>query len=463
MKDLHTLLNTLSIESGAVVPETGLMGEAVVHHMDDNPGLLTAEIATATDAGDVAEQMGDIASQAESLADQGDTVTAELSAESLHRQFHMVAKARGIQATAESFESAGSDAGRLRGLGRDARRAEENALTIRSEIMDFSSEGKIMEFLRRDKAKLETANKGLDEAIHLLTPIASKLKEGGVILKHDGFRRFLTREGKELTDLDAGIKAQSQLLEHAHGVAMAGLAEAEALAKKLIGSGVKAAIESIMHGKHFNAAASAATSKGGLMGNYSIVAKDKSGKFTGLSVPVFSRVNENSFSKMGAAKGVGVATLGMVIGAVRHSMINSALGKDGHRYAHAANNAFQNANDVAAVKKGVDKYQAHVNSSKLKSAATYQEVVSAAEMVKGYSKFTQVRVNMDDFESSIKAARANTATLSAEEKSDLKGICSALEDAAGRLAGLESCVYEHAVYTTNLMATLIKAVVDKIE
>jgi hypothetical protein len=99
----------------------------------------------------------------------------------------------------------------------------------------------------------------------------------------------------------------------------------------------------------------------------------------------------------------------------------------------------------------------------MKSAATYEELVKAAEMVRGYVKFTTDRLNLDDFESALKSARGNTATLTSEEKSDLKGVCSALEDAAGRIAGLESVVYEQAVYTTTLMASLIKNVVDKIE
>ena len=463
MNELSKLLNTISFESGAVEPDQGLMGEAVVHHMDDNPGALAAQIVAAGDATEVAEQMDGIADRAEALAEAGDTPTADVSAESLHREFHMVAKARGLTVTADSFESAGSDSGRMRGLARDARRVGADAMAAREQILDFSSEGKIMEFLRRDKSKLESANKSLDEAIHSLTPIAAKLKEGGVIIKHDGFRRFLTREGKQIDDLHAGIKAQSALLEHAHGAAMAGLAECAELAKKLNGQGVKEAITSIMHGKHFSGADSAGTNKGALMGNFTIVAKEKTGKIPGLSVPVFTRVNEHSFSKAGLAKGLGVGAWGLLVGAVRHAAIQGAIGKNGSQFAHSVNNTVHTASDAAAVKSGIDKYKQHVNASSKKTAATYQDVIDAANEVKGYSKFTQVRVNMDDFESALKSARANTATLSSEEKSDLKSICSALEDAAGRLAGLESVVYEQAVYSTNLVATLIKNVVDKME
>jgi hypothetical protein len=465
MNDIEELLKGYTAESGAITPEdTGAVDDAVVHRLDDvTENSLAAEISSAADAGEVADHLDEIGDRAEVLAEANDTLTAEVAIESLHREFNTVVRAWKLPATAESFESAGSDEGRMRGLARDARRSAEIARECRALTLDFSAEGRIMEFLRRDKAKLESANKALEEAMHMLTPIAAKLREGGVILKHDGFRRFLTVEGKEVNDLDAALHRQTELLTHAHDAALKGLSEVVSMAKSLLGTNVKAGVANAMNGRHFGELSNVATAKGGLLGNFTINAKDKPGKMAHLAVPVFSRSNEHSFSKMGLAKGVGTATWKLFVGSVRHAAIQGAIGQNGNRFAHGVNDALHTASDVDAIKKGVDKYHQHVNASKMKSAATYEELVKAAEMVRGYVKFTTDRLNLDDFESALKSARGNTATLTSEEKSDLKGVCSALEDAAGRIAGLESVVYEQAVYTTTLMASLIKNVVDKIE
>lgn len=463
MDFIKTLLDGYTVESGAIVADPTVVNDLVVTQLDDTPGELTAEINSAADAGEAADHLDEIADRAEMLAETQDTLTAEVSAESLHREFGAVVSAYGFPVKAESFESAASDVNRLRGIARDARRTAEIARECRARTLDFSPEGKIMEFLRRDKSKLAEANKALEEAIHMLGPIATKLKDGGVILRHNGFRRFLTTGGVQVNDLDAALNKQHQYLQHAHDEASKALGVVLGLAKGLVGQGVKQGIHNALGGNHFGSLTSVATSKGGLMGNFTIEATDKVGKVGGLAVPVFKRVNEHSFSKMGLAKGVGVAAWSMFIGAVQHAAVRNAIGQDGSRLAHGINNTVQAGRDAAAIKSGVDKYHEHVNKSEMKSAATYEELVKAAESVRGYVKFTTDRLNLDEFESTLKAARANTATLDGQEKTDLKSVITGLEDAAARIAGLESCVYEQAVYTTTMMASLIKSVVERLD
>lgn len=463
MDYVKTLLDGYTVESGAIVADPEAVNELVVSHLDDDSGAFTAEINTAADAGEAADHLDEIADRAESLAETQDTLTAEVSAESLHREFGTVVRAYGFCAKAESFESAASDEARLRGIARDARRTADIARECRARTLDFSPEGRIMEFLRRDKSKLANANKGLDEAIHMLGPIAAKLKDGGVILRHDGFRRFLTVGGDQVADLDAALNKQHQYLQHAHEEAGKSLAIVLGLAKGLVGQGVKEGIHKALGGNHFGSLTSIATAKGGLLGNFSIEATDKVGKIGGLAVPVFKRVSEHSVSKKGLLKAAGTTGWAMLVGALHHGMMSAAIGKNGHPTAHRINNAMHTVSDVSAMKKGYDKYHEHVNASRMKSAATYDELVKAAESVRGYVRFTTDRLNLDEFESTLKAARANTGTLDSQEKSDLKAVVSALEDAAARIAGLESCVYEQAVYTTTMMASLIKSVVDRID
>lgn len=461
---IKQMLGDLTVESGAVVAEdTGAVDDLVIHQLDDGSGAFTAEITSAADAGEVADHLDEISDRAEALAETQDVLTAEVSAESLHREFTTLVRAYSLPVTAESFESAGSDAGRLRGIARDARRTADIARECRALTMDFSPEGKIMEFLRRDKGKLSTANKALEEAMHMLTPIASKLKDGGVILKHDGFRRFLTTNNAQINDLDAALRKQHEVLDQAHQAAVKGLGIVLDLTKGLVGTNVKSGIEHAMGSSHFGDLKSIATGKGALLGNNTITAVDKPGKITSLAVPIFKRVSEHSVSKKGLFKAAGTTAWNMFIGSLQHSVAQRAIGPNGSQTAHRINNAFHTANDISAVKKGYDKYHEIANQSRMKSAATYDELVKAAEDVRGYVKYTSDRLNLDDFESTLKAARANTGTLSSEEKSDLKNVCAALEDAAARIAGLESVVYEQAVYTTTVMAALIKSVVDRIE
>lgn len=462
--ELNSLLNELSVESGVVPPVSmGALGEDIVHRLDDGSGAFVAELNTAEEATTTAEHLEGLAERAEVAAATDDPIVAQISAESLNREFVILARAKRLSITTDSFESATSDESRLQGLARDARAHADVFRTARARVLDFSPEGKLMEFLRRDRSRLESANKDLDDALHMLTPAAAKFKESGVFLSHDGFRRFLTVGGTEVGDLAAAFGKQSTTLEHMNAAVVEGLQELAAASKKLLGGGVKAGIESLRSGKHFTKLQGLGTSKGGLLGNYSITETAKPGKLTGLSVPVYDRKNEHSFSKMGLAKGLGTGAWTMLIGSMRHSVAKSMIGPNGSKVAHGINDAFGHVQDAAAVAKGVAKYGEHVNKSKRKTAATYQELVSIANDVKAYSKFTAERVNLDDFESTLKSARNNTATLDAEEKSDLKAIISALEDAASRIMRLESAVYQQAVYTTTMVAQVIKAAVDKID
>lgn len=462
--ELNSLINALSVEAGVVPPvSTGALGEDIVHRLDDGSGAFVAELNTAEEATSTAEHLEELADRAEAAAVTDDPIVAQISAESLNREFGILARAKRVSITTDSFESGSSDEGRLQALARDARAHADTFRTTRARVLDFSPEGKLMEFLRRDRSRLENANKDLDDALHLLTPAAAKFKESGVFLSHDGFRRFLTVGGSEVGDVAAAFSKESSTLEHMNAAVVSGLEELAAAAKKLLGAGVKSGIASLRDGKHFTKLQGLGTAKGGLLGNYTIAETAKPGKLTGLSVPVYDRKNEHSFSKMGLAKGVGTGAWQMLIGSLRHSAANAMIGKNGSKLAHGINDAVGHASDAAAVAAGVAKYAEHVNKSKRKTAATYQELVSVANEVKAYSKFTAHRVNLDDFESTLRSARNNTATLDAEEKSDLKAIISALEDAASRIMRLESAVYQQAVYTTTMVAQVIKAAVDKID
>lgn len=460
MDAIKALLSSYSTEAGEAGGQQAsvsdrVVGDNVVNHLDDEVGVYDNMLDSADAAGEVASEMDSIADRAEALVDSDDAAVQDVSVESLHREFGIVARAYKVNLNTDSFESAGTHKGRLQGLARDARLAADVARQVRADVLDFSPEGKLMEFLRRDKTKLSNATKDLDEAIHELTPIASKLKEGGVVLKHDGHRRFLTVSGAEVPDVMVAVENQTKTLEKAHHEAVAGLAEALAAAKKLLGSGVKAGISELMSGKHFHGLESVGTSKGVLLGNNSITATNKPGKITGLSVPVFKRTNEHSVSKMGLAKGAGVLAWGFFIGALQGGAIRASG-------AERTATAVERTQQGMAVHNAMKSYDDHVNSSKKKSTATYDELVKIANLVKGYDRFTHDRMNLDEFDAAIKAAKANTDTLSSEEKSDLKSVCAALEEAAARIVRLEGCVYEQSLYTTTMTASIIKAVVSKL-
>lgn len=158
-------LMQLAIESGEVAPEeevevSDVLSEELDHHHHHKAGIDMVEHAEL--ASDIAEQLDEVADKAEELASQDQEYARnEVSVESLHRQFQCIMTANDLSFKATSYSCESSNEGRLEGLTKDARRTAKIIRNYREENLDYSQEGAIMQFLRRDASRLQRANLAL--------------------------------------------------------------------------------------------------------------------------------------------------------------------------------------------------------------------------------------------------------------------------------------------------------------
>lgn len=445
MSDLNSLLREYAIESGElVVPEVISSGDALAEVLNDElevarePGL-AQKLEHADKAEAIAEQLDVLADRAESQAAEDVTevnaAVAQISAESLHREFGAIMVANNLELKAASFESATDTKSQLIGLAKDARATSAVVTGFSDQIRDLSTEGAIMQFLRQDKARLAKAHTALTAAAGELNSKKGELSKEPVVVHHDGLKRFLIVSGAPVTNVKTAIdhdvqwvkKAAAQVTKLAGEISAAlGSAHGEgdhaAAVTKLagIGSGVGSGLEASLLGNH---TVSGSKRGGGEKGD---------GKAAAFAYVV------GGFKSI--PKGILIALGGMAVGAVAAATV----GIGGVAAAAAATNVAQNINVGSSIHKD---YKKRVEGTDAKSVAGANDLVAIAKDVGALD-------NALSLDTVLEAAAAKLEGAPADVKAAGKKALASV----GKLADV---VYEHAVYLTVKSAQLVSAAAGK--
>lgn len=460
------LLAQFAQESGEVpaVEVTADVVDEVVSEVLIDETVVDGEGTTLPETLDKAEETQEIADQLEELADRVEDIAEKeekqelaadviaVSTESLHREFAAIMTSRKLVFSATSFEAAGTDKDRLKGLAADARRVARVSRGFSDGVRDYSSEGVIMQFLRRDAARLAKAESALQTAVGALKTTISTGTANAVAVRHEGMARFLTREGAPVRDLGAAIAVENKWLANLHDQVEAGVKAVEGLAKRLStdpAGGIKAAGTINLGGLK-----TIGTSTGFLMGNHSVSLKENA--LGAAAVPKYKRTNAFDFQTGAALKSIGWSLLAgigwsIVGGAV---LTIGGIAAPGAASAIMGSKAYMWALRGMAAKSGVEKYQEIVNRTKTVSAASSQSLLAACNTVLGYKRYTDYRVSADGLQELIKAAKAGGAGLGVDEKRQLIKVCNDLDNSVDNLVRLADIGYEQAIYTTTMMASL---------
>src|SRR5690606_2399006 len=160
------------------------------------------KIDHAEEADRLAYQLEELAERARKVAEQDKAYASEESCEALHREFSAIMTATGIGIRASSFESEFHPARRTQALVKDAERVSALIRSQGVQSLDYSPEGAIMQFLRRDQSRLSKARVALKGAV--VEYDAIKNHEGDdkpIVIRNAGVARLLTQKGKPVTDL----------------------------------------------------------------------------------------------------------------------------------------------------------------------------------------------------------------------------------------------------------------------
>lgn len=464
-------LTEFAVESGEVVVLDD-QSDAVTDLLVDE--IAAGDVPLIADTLDHADTTEEIADQLDHLADVSERVAAtddqpaiDASVESLNIAYGAIMRAYKLKLPTTSFESAVGSKAQLQGLAKDARKHATTMRNYRESVIDYSEEGAIKSFFRRDESKIEKAFKALREAEEYLKRRADNINARPVVIELDGIKRFMTISRRQIDDIKGAIATEASWLKTAHDAVEQGAIDLKMATEKLIRN-PKQAIGELEKAVLFKAAKNAASAQGGLMGNHSVaksVEDDANANYPGLSVPKYKRFDNWSFD--GSAAGWAVLN-GLVSGiawkstarlaAVLAVMIGAPGAVAGGLMAHAGK-----IGAAMAIKGTFDAYKDGANSTRRKAVNTPQELVDSCQMIFGYDKYLSYRIGADDLQNAIKAARKAGDDLSSEEKKALKEICSDLEDALSRLVRLAECTYEQAFYTTTMMASVIRYAVGKRE
>jgi hypothetical protein len=471
----NDFLENLAFESGAVEPESPTNADLVEVLAEDAaapaPGVVeTLDTAEAT--ADIAEQLEELAERAEAVAEKaaeeekeqgGVSEVSVVSTESMHREFATIMRANKLNLPATSFESAGSDKERLVGLARDCRRVAEINRGLRAQMLDYSSEGAIMRFLRSDESRLEKARGALITATTRLKSDFGDLKSSPVMIKNQGLARFMTREGVPVRDLVRAIQAESGYLGKVHDAAVAAAQALSAAADQLAAGKFALDEHKLATMKLAGGLNELGSPIGFMMGNHTLRAEITAGPLAGLTAPKFSRVGETQVRGKDIAWGL----FGGFVGGLQANAVSGLLILGG--MALGAAPLFVAAGAVQAAKKpwmiinGVKTYFNSADSSELRSQASANDLLNAIQQVLGYERYVTYKLDAETIQAKIKAARGATAGLDAEQKKAVSKVCEALETSLSRLVRLADCVYEQALYTTTMMATLVDSAVNKVK
>jgi hypothetical protein len=472
---MREFMEMIALESGQIskesdLPDYGGVSGVLVDAVQEEPSLV-GHFDRIEDSKDLGTQLDELAEHADKVAraeENGDR-SAEavyISTESLHREFKTIMRSVDLTFNASSFEAANSNAERLVGIARDARRVSKLSKELGNELTDYTQEGAIWKFLRRDESKLEKAHNLLDAAGKRYQRDINALKEKPVAIRNAGFARFMTRRNKQVNDLVAAIGSESKWLSGAHDQIESSVKVLADYSNKLRSGQVLSALNSLTNARPFTAVSSLATEEGYLMGNNTIESDEAyEGPFPHLVVPRYTRSSQiriqgksiawavagaasNAFTTFSILRLVAVG--GILLGgpvAIAASALTSA------RTAIVAGNA------------AVGAYQAYnetQDESRTGSQATATDLKSVIDSVLSYSRFTNYTLDADLIAGNLKAAGNNTEGLTDEQKVQLKGVVEALQLSLDRLVRLAGIVYEQSYFTTTMSGALIDAVVNRV-
>lgn len=457
--EIKAILAQLSAEAGIVVPDEEAK-DALLAAAIDELSLSGAEnishmVTKSHESATIAEQLDDLADRAEIAETQaaeadeiGDTVglrVAEVTVESLSREFDFVLSVNGLNQywSAPSLESKATSAAKAGQLKTDARRYASVAKKAVEQLSDLSNEAAgLVKFLAAHKMRLGRARTTLHNTLSGLSAASAELKDHPHPIPHNQIGGFMTRLGKQVTDLPAAIHAESEYLKRVSNTideALTGLLHA---LQQLEHNPDADLLSVIPHGLT-EKLTRCITQKGELMGNHSVIMLDSHNRV----VPHFKRVDDKTLSKEmqvamgGAAVGIGgfvgtyaAGMLGLVIG-------GTALGAVGVLAGGAA----------AAAAVGTSWHRNATNlihdTSKTVSIATADGLKKAIGEVLDYSKYTDTK--LDD----------GPVLHKLDELDKLHGIAKTgaaahVVDAIWSLGQLNEILYDQALYTTLHMATV---------
>ena len=452
MSDLNEMIRQYAIESGDIVLPTEVpAGEVLQDVLADELEVsrspdLTAKLAHADKAESIAEQLDVLADRADGLAAEDVTeataAIAQVSAESLHREFGTIMTAHNLELKAESFEAAvGSDPkSQLEGLSRDARAASAMVVGFGDSLRDFSTEGAIMQFLRQDKARLQKSRAALEAASTKLNAKKGELSKEPVIVHHDGLKRFLIVNGAPVTNAKAAIDHDIQWLHKAAAAVNKAAGEIGTAVAGAKGEGDHAgAVEKL------NSIAAGLTSglDAQLLGNHSFSGSKRGGgeKFSGKAAGMAYIV--------GSFKALPGQLLMVIGGAAVGAAIIAASGGRAVGAGVAVAQAAGHAGNYHLGKKIGQDYQKRVEGTDEKSVAGANDLVGIVKDVLALSTATDFSMDQKVEEAGEKMEGADAAAKAAAKK------------ALSAVSKLADVVYEHAVYLTVKSAQLVTSAADK--
>lgn len=453
MSDLNEMIRQYAIESGDIVlPTEAPVGEVLQDVLADELEVsrapdLTAKLAHADKAESIAEQLDVLADRADGLAAEDVTeataAIAQVSAESLHREFGTIMFCNNLELKAESFEAAvGSDPkSQLQGLGKDARAVSAMVGGFSDSLRDFSTEGAIMQFLRQDKARLAKARTALTSASAELTVKKGELSKEPVLIAHDGLKRFLMVKGEQVSNAKTAIDHDIQWLHKAAGAVNKAAGE----------------IGTILAGTHGEGDHSAAVEKLNTIG---------SGLTTGLDAELLGSHSVSSGGKRtGGEAGVGKWYLNYQIANAKTMPKNFALMVGGTLGGAivggvVAGVAGAGLGGLAGMTAGAVKAQKNTNEKhaelQAKDQATDAKSVAGASELQGLIKDVLALSSATDFSMDQKVEEAGEKLDGAP--ADVKAAAKKVLSAVSKLADV---VYEHATYLTVKSAQLATAAAAK--
>lgn len=160
-----------------------------------------------------AEKARDMSRQLTELADKADEIlhedkvhlVNEIATEAFQMNYRHIMEHAELADAVVTFESS-NKVSELNYLSNEARKMAILADNLESRIMDFSPEGKILSFFRRDKAKIKRA---MDQLAKLEDP---GKEDRAVELKHKKAFLFLLRDDKVIENLEAEVKKEVEIL-----------------------------------------------------------------------------------------------------------------------------------------------------------------------------------------------------------------------------------------------------------
>jgi hypothetical protein len=448
MSDLNSLLRDYAIESGElVVPEVISSGDALAEVMNDEleiarePGL-AEKLEHADKAEAIAEQLDVLADRAEEQAAMDQTevsaAVAQVSAESMHREFATIMASNGLELKAASFESAADPQAQLAGLGKDARATAAVVRNFANDVRDISTEGAVMQFLRQDKARLTKAHGALTAAGTELAAKKGELSKEAVALTHDGLKRFLTVNGAQVTNAKQAVEHDIQWLKKAEAAVNKAAAEIGAALASAHGEGDHSAAVTKLNAI---AAGAAAGLEAHLLGNHEITGGKRSGGEKGSASAAVVSYIVQSFKQAPAsfALVIGGAAVGAAVGAVAGGGAGALVG------AAAGYGAGVGAAGKNLVNKTAGDYKKKMEHTDQKSCAGANDLQAIVKDILSLSSATNF--SMDE---KVENAGEKLEGASADAKA-------AGKKALSTVSKLADTVYEHAVYLTVKSAQLVSA------